>query len=65
MGSLPMVMAGVDESVMGGEYYGPTGLMGQRGHPGKVESHKKSLDIENAKKLWELSEELTGIKFAF
>ncbi|MFW9928826.1 MAG: oxidoreductase [Candidatus Thorarchaeota archaeon] len=65
MGSLPMVMAGVDNSVKGGEYYGPTGLLGQRGYPGKTKSNEKSHDVENAQKLWKISEELTKVHYSF
>ncbi len=62
-GTLSILRAATDPEVKGGEYYGPTKLMGNRGYPEKVKSSKKSHNLEDAKKLWEISEELTGIKF--
>lgn len=62
-GSLSIIRAATDPEAKGGDYYGPTKLMGNRGFPEKVRSNKKSYNLEDAKKLWEVSEELTGIKF--
>jgi len=63
-GALPTIRAAVDSKAKGGEYYGPKGIFGEsRGKPSLVESSKRSHDVEDAKKLWELSENLTGIKF--
>ena len=50
--------------VEGGDFYGPTKLVGLRGFPEKVRSSKRSYNLEDAKKFWEISEELTGIKFS-
>lgn len=63
MGSLPGVRACVDESAQSGEYYGPSGRLEMKGYPVVVESNKLSHDEEHAKKLWDISEKLTGIKF--
>ncbi|MFX0052403.1 MAG: oxidoreductase [Candidatus Hermodarchaeota archaeon] len=63
MGSLPSLRAATDPSVSGGEYYGPR--KGSRGHPVKVESNSASHNRIDAKKLWELSEKLTGVKYPF
>ncbi|MHA1740299.1 MAG: oxidoreductase [Candidatus Heimdallarchaeota archaeon] len=64
-GALPTIRAATDPEVKGGEYYGIKGLFcnERRGRPVIVESSKKSYDLEDAKKLWEISEKLTGIKF--
>ena len=64
-GALPSTRAAVDPSVQGGEYFGPKGIFGNesRGFPKIVQSNEKSHNLEDAKKLWEVSEELTGIKF--
>jgi len=65
MGTLPEVRAAVDKNVRGGEYYGPKGLRETKGYPVLVESIPASHNLEDAKKLWELSEKLTGINFSF
>ncbi len=63
MGALPTIRAAVDPGVRGGEYYGPSGFMEQRGYPILVQSNKASHNQEDAKKLWDISEELTGVEF--
>jgi NAD(P)-dependent dehydrogenase (short-subunit alcohol dehydrogenase family) len=65
MGALGEVRAAVDPGVAGGQYYGPTGLAENRGHPGLVLPKKEAQDPEAARKLWEASEELTGVKYTF
>lgn len=62
-GVKPTLMAALDSDVKGGEYYGPTGLMEMKGEPGKVTSTLGSKNKEIAKKLWKVSEELTGINY--
>ena len=63
MGALPQIRASVDENVKGGEYYGPNGFREMRGYPVKVRSTEASHNKEDAKKLWVISEKITGIKF--
>lgn len=63
MGALPVMRAAVGTDVKGGEYYGPGGIMEFRGYPVKVQSSKASYNEEDARRLWELSEELTGVIF--
>jgi NAD(P)-dependent dehydrogenase (short-subunit alcohol dehydrogenase family) len=63
MGALPTLYAAVDTDVKGGDYYGPSGWREMKGYPKKVESNKLSHNEEIARKLWEISEELTGVKF--
>ncbi|OLS26412.1 MAG: Sulfoacetaldehyde reductase [Candidatus Heimdallarchaeota archaeon LC_3] len=65
MGTLPMIMAATLNDVNGGDYFGPKGFRGMRGQPGKVTSNGKSHDTDMAQKLWNQSEELTGIKYNF
>jgi NAD(P)-dependent dehydrogenase (short-subunit alcohol dehydrogenase family) len=62
-GSLPQIRAAADPSVEGGQYYGPSGLLQLAGHPVVVKSTKSSHNPEDAIKLWDISEELTGIKY--
>lgn len=63
MGALPTLRAAVDPDVKGAEYYGPGGRGERKGYPVRVESNEASHNEEDAKKLWEVSENLTGVKF--
>jgi len=62
-GALSQIRACTDTEVKGGEYYGPN--KGMKGWPVKVESNEASHNTEDAKKLWAISEEKTGIKYIF
>jgi NAD(P)-dependent dehydrogenase (short-subunit alcohol dehydrogenase family) len=64
-GALPQIRASVDSNVKGGEYYGPKGFNEMGGYPVLVESIPASHNKEDARKLWEYSEELTGTRFNF
>ena len=63
MGALPMIRASVDPSTKGGDYYGPRWLKQQRGAPILVQSSEASHDLVDAKRLWQVSEELTNVNF--
>ncbi|MFH2030548.1 MAG: oxidoreductase [Bacteroidota bacterium] len=63
MGALPTLRAAADESAESGDYFGPSGWHQWKGFPKKVESNKFSHDKNAAQKLWEISENMTGIKF--
>jgi len=65
MGTLPSLYAATSPDAIGGSYYGPDGFRQMRGYPRKVGSNAKSRDEEMAARLWELSEKLTGVTFAF
>ncbi|MBN1388960.1 MAG: SDR family NAD(P)-dependent oxidoreductase [Bacteroidales bacterium] len=62
MGALPQIRAAVDPMVKGGEYYGPSGFAEMKGHPVRVSSNGVSHNREAARKLWEASEKLTGVR---
>lgn len=62
MGALPTMYAAV-EDIPGGSYVGPDGFMQGRGRPKIVKSTDASHDTEVAAKLWEQSEEMTGVSF--
>ncbi|MRH91438.1 SDR family NAD(P)-dependent oxidoreductase [Nocardia sp. SYP-A9097] len=64
MGALPTLYAATAEVRPGG-YYGPTGLRGMRGNPGPSGSTAASRDEVTARRLWELSEQLTKVSYAF
>lgn len=63
MGALPQLRAAIDKNVSGGECYGPAGWREFAGSPVQVQSNKASHDIDDAKKLWDISEKLTGVTF--
>jgi NAD(P)-dependent dehydrogenase (short-subunit alcohol dehydrogenase family) len=63
MGALPTLRAAADPDVEGGQYYGPDGLGEQRGHPKLVSSSAQSHDEDLQHKLWQVSEELTGVTY--
>lgn len=63
MGALPTLRAATDPDVQGGQYFGPDGFLEQRGHPKLVKSSAQSHDAELQRRLWAVSEELTGVSF--
>jgi len=64
-GALPTLFAATAPEIDGAEYFGPSGAFGMTGPPGKARSSAASKDMTVAARLWSLSEELTGVKFAF
>lgn len=63
MGTMPILRAATDPEAQGGDYFGPGGFMGMRGYPIKVECSNAAKDVDTAKRLWKVSEDLTGIKW--
>ncbi len=63
MGALPTLRAATDPGVLGGQYYGPDGIAEVRGHPTLVSSSAQSHDLDLQRRLWAVSEELTGVVF--
>ncbi|MFI9341180.1 oxidoreductase [Streptomyces sp. NPDC052773] len=61
-GALPTLYAAV-EDIPGGSYAGPDGLAGMRGAPTLVGRSAAASDPVAARRLWEVSEELTGVRF--
>lgn len=49
--------------VHGGQYYGPGGWAQMRGYPTLVQSSAKSHDADLQRRLWTVSEELTGVHY--
>jgi NAD(P)-dependent dehydrogenase (short-subunit alcohol dehydrogenase family) len=62
-GALPTLYAAVSPSVNGGEYFGPAGFMQMNGPPKRVSSSRASHDRAAQQRLWDLSQELTGVGF--
>ena len=61
-GAWPTLFA-ASQDLPGGGYVGPDGLAEQRGHPTLVGRTSAASDVEMAKRLWALSDELTGVQF--
>jgi NAD(P)-dependent dehydrogenase (short-subunit alcohol dehydrogenase family) len=60
MGALPTLYAATQD-IPGNAFVGPDGFMEQRGHPRLVGRTKAAKSTDDARRLWELSEELTGV----
>src|SRR6266516_635763 len=60
MGALTTLRAATDPGVLVGQYYGPGGFFGARGYPKLAESSGQSHDTAIQRRLWTVSEELTG-----
>jgi NAD(P)-dependent dehydrogenase (short-subunit alcohol dehydrogenase family) len=65
MGALPTLYAATVPDVPDGAFIGPDGFMEQRGHPRIVTAAGKAYDEEAWRRLWEISEELTGVSYKF
>jgi NAD(P)-dependent dehydrogenase (short-subunit alcohol dehydrogenase family) len=63
-GARSILCAATDPKAVGGQTYGPSGLFGMRGHPAVVRSSRRSHDEDLARRLWDVSEELTGVRYA-
>lgn len=63
MGALPTLRAAVDPQASGGDYFGPDGPSERGGYPVKVSSNEASHNLADAQKLWQVSEQLTGVSF--
>jgi NAD(P)-dependent dehydrogenase (short-subunit alcohol dehydrogenase family) len=61
--ALPTLRAALDPSAPGGAYYGPSGPFQYTGRPERVESSADSHDATAGRRLWELSEQLTGVSY--
>lgn len=64
MGALPSLFAAT-AAVQPGGFYGPDRLGGLRGHPAPSGSSAASKDEVTARRLWDLSEQLTGVTYKF
>ena len=62
-GALPSLYAATAPGVHGDDYFGPDGPGEWRGHPKLVGRSGRAANPEDAKRLWEVSEELTGVSY--
>lgn len=62
-GALPILRAANEQGLVGGEYFGP-GLPGEIwGYPRKARVSRKARNNQTMGRLWEASEDLTGISY--
>ncbi len=63
LGAFPQIRAASDPDVKGAQFYGPERIFQMIGYPVLVKSNSASYKVEDAKKLWDISEKLTGIVY--
>jgi len=63
-GALPTLFAATSDDAKGGGYYGPDKMGEMRGHPTEATIPPQALDEAVAARLWDVSEALTGVRFA-
>ena len=64
-GALPTLYAATAPGLPGGSYVGPDGIGELRGSPALVSMSGRANDPDTARRLWEASERLTGVTYAF
>jgi NAD(P)-dependent dehydrogenase (short-subunit alcohol dehydrogenase family) len=62
-GSWPLLYAATSPDAHGGGYYGPDGIAEIKGTPTEVRPTPHALDPAAGKRLWEVSEALTGVRY--
>ena len=65
MGALPTLYAATVPDLPGGSFVGPDGFLEQRGYPHVVTAAGRAYDEDAWRRLWEVSEELTGVHYEF
>ena len=63
MGALPQLYAATAPDVLPDSYWGPNGYMEQRGYPAPAVKTGRAQSDEDSRRLWELSEQLTGVTY--
>jgi NAD(P)-dependent dehydrogenase (short-subunit alcohol dehydrogenase family) len=63
MGALPSLYAATTPGLASGTYVGPDRLFETRGHPKLVSASKAAHDEAAARRLWDVSQELTGVRY--
>jgi NAD(P)-dependent dehydrogenase (short-subunit alcohol dehydrogenase family) len=62
-GALPSLYAATVPDLASGTYVGPDGMFEGRGHPKIVSASRAAHDEAAARRLWEASEQLTGVSY--
>lgn len=65
MGALDQLYAAVAPEAKSGQFIGPDGKGEQKGYPTVVQPIPSATAPETARRLWDLSEELTGVRYDF
>src|SRR5579884_3704747 len=65
MGALPTLYAACGPDLPGGSFVGPDGFAEQRGYPHLVTAVRRAYDEGAWRRLWAISEELTGVSYDF
>jgi NAD(P)-dependent dehydrogenase (short-subunit alcohol dehydrogenase family) len=65
MGALPTLYAATVPDLPGGTFVGPDSWGDMRGHPHIVTASGRAYDNEAAARLWEISDQLTGVHYEF
>ena len=63
MGALPILYAATAADLPGGSYIGPDGPGERRGYPTLVIPSDQANDMATARRLWDISEQLTGVVY--
>lgn len=64
-GALPQLYAATEPGVRSGEFIGPDGMAELRGGPTRVGLSAGAADAATGRRLWELSEQATGVRYVF
>ncbi len=59
----PILFAACDEGAQGGDYYGPGGWLEIGGPPARARLNPAARNVDTGKRLWSLSEALTGVSY--
>ncbi len=62
-GALPTLYGATSPAAQSGHFYGPNGFRQMRGYPVEVRAEQQAYDESLAAKLWQVSEQLTGVRF--
>ncbi|GAA1662905.1 oxidoreductase [Fodinicola feengrottensis] len=63
MGALNQLYAATAPDAESGQFFGPNGIGESRGYPKVVQPVESAKDLETARRLWDVSEELSGVRF--
>ncbi|TWG12446.1 NAD(P)-dependent dehydrogenase (short-subunit alcohol dehydrogenase family) [Actinoplanes teichomyceticus] len=61
--ALPALMAATSPNARGGRFYGPSGLAHLSGPPAEQPVYTRLHSLEDARRIWQISENLTGATF--
>ena len=62
-GALPTLYGATSPDAQSGHFYGPNGFRQMRGYPVEVRAEQQAYDEALAAKLWQISEQLTGVRY--